>query len=731
MGDTGPNGPCSGCTITLATSTRLRSSLNSDDDVDERFLELWNLVFMQYGTDENGVTTPLPAPSIDTGISLERLARIVQGGANNYATDLFMPAMDRVQELLNDDDAIREANTVGYRVIADHGRAATFLIGDGVIPGNSGAPYVLRMIIRRAARFGRKIGFTQPFLADIAQVYIDHMGGAYPEIRQRADFIKRTLSQEEVRFAQTLDRAQQEFDKIAAELRASDETVIPGKLAFRLHDTNGLPLEITRDLAKEIGFTVDEAGFAAAREAHAIASGKGAFGQYDISEQLYGAALDALIENGTLGPDGVTYDPYQGARLTAPIVGLFQNGQIVDSAETGTVVEVVTTATPFYVEAGGEVSDTGTIRTESGSVAVTGMRRRGGLVLHSGEVVSGSVCAGESAELQVDDPRRHNIRRNHTATHLLHEVLRRHLGTHVTQQGSLVAPDRLRFDFSHGEALRSEELAAIEADINAAVLANYGVSAELMAKDDAIARGAMALFGEKYGEIVRTIQIDDGGAFSFELCGGLHVGSTGEIGAFHFTSESSAAAGIRRVEAVTGPAAQAFVAEQLTTLHQAARKLNTTPAEVSERIDALLNDNRQLQKHIEQLQRSMAKAQFDNLLRSADVIDGVTLLVGKVDNVTADGLREMTDWFRNRAASGVVVLGTVSSDKPLFIAAVTDDVIKRGVRAGDLVREMGKLTGGGGGGRPNLAQAGGRDAAKLASALQQVPELVRTALAKA
>ena len=714
MGDTGPNGPCSELHYYQGDLDNVDISLlNNDDDVDEAFVELWNLVFMQYSTDENGKTTPLPKPSIDTGMGLERLVRILQGVENNYESDVFSGAMDKVQELLGDDEAARAEHLIGYRVIADHGRAATFLIGDGVIPGNTGAPYVLRMIVRRAARFGRKIGFSQPFLADIAQVYIDQMGDAYPDIVRRADFIKKTLTGEEEKFNATINRAQAEFDKIVAELERSGSTVIPGKRAFRLHDTYGLPIEITRDLAKEIGFTIDEAGFEEAKEAHAIASGKGAFGEYDISEQIYSAALEDLIENGTLSEDGVTYEPYGDFSAESTIVGMFKSGSIIESADEGDQVEIITIKTPFYINSGGQISDTGTLTTDTGSADVVDMNKQAGLITHVCIVTNGTLTVGSDATLTVDNVRRQALRRNHTATHILHEELRQRLGTHVTQQGSLVAPDRLRFDFSHDEAVHPEVLAEIEGKINAAILQDYDVSAEEMPKDDAIALGAMALFGEKYGDIVRTVQIGDKGSYSLELCGGLHVGHTSEIGSFHFVSEGSAAAGVRRVEAVTGEDAQEFVASRISTLQQVARKLNSSTNDVIEKVDALVADNRQLQKEIEQLRRGIAKAQFEQLFSSKHTIKDTALMVGHVDNVTTDGLREMTDWFRNRVDSGAIVLATVNNDKPIFIAAVTDDLIKRGLKAGDLVREMGKHTGGGGGGRPNLAQAGGRDVAKL------------------
>ena len=728
MGETGPNGPCSEVHYYRGDLDNVDESLlNNDDDVHELFLEVWNLVFMQFDTDAEGKTTPLPSPSIDTGMGLERLVRIIQQTDSNYDTDLFQPALDRVQELLGHSDAEREAHYVGYRVIADHGRAATFLIGDGVRPGATGAGYVLRMIIRRAARFGRNIGFTEPFLIEVANAYIDHMGDVYPELRQRRELIVRTLRQEEERFARTLDAAVAQLDEILARLQQQGATEIDGDTAFNLYATHGLPLEITRDMAQEQGFTVDEKGFKAARAAHTLASGVGAFGEYEAGRNPYADFLHQLMESGQL-EEGVEYDPYSGATLQADIVGLLQQGQPIAQLKVGETAELVTAATCFYVEAGGEVSDTGEIRTENGRFRVTDTRRPvPGLIIHIGELVEGAIVVGETAVLRVDDRRRVDIRRNHTATHILHEELRRHLGSHVTQAGSLVAPDRLRFDFTHDQAVDRPTLAAIEANINQAIQHNLGVKAEYMGQKEAIAAGAMALFGEKYGDIVRTIQIgngQNGRAYSFELCGGLHVEQTGDIGLFRFVSEGAVAAGTRRVEAVTGRAARDLMAQRLDTLERVAQLLNAPVAEVESRLESLLADHRTLQKQLEKLQRQSARSQFESLLAQMQTVNGVPLLTAQVDVADVDALREMTDWFRDKVASGTAVLASVINGKPLIIATVTDDLIKRGLKAGDLVREVAKIVGGGGGGRPNLAQAGGKDASKLPEALAAVPQLI-------
>lgn len=731
MGEVGPCGPCSELFYYVGDmDTMDPTQLNADDD--ELFLEYWNLVFMQFNREKDGTLTPLAKPSVDTGMGMERITRIMQQAKSNYETDLFTEAMDRVQELLRDSNEERAEKEVGYRVIADHGRAATFLIGDGVRPGSSGAGYVLRMIIRRAARFGRKIGFERPFLGDVAKAYIEHMGDTYPELRQQQDNILYTLQQEEKRFARTLDAALLRLDEVVADLSAEGETTIPGDTAFDLYATYGLPLEITRDVVQEQGFTVDEPGYNAARAAHAIASGSGAFQAYATDAGVHGRLLQKLRDDNILEA-GVEYDPYTGAEMTSELVGLIRDGDIVDSVQVGEQAELVTTETLFYVEAGGEVSDTGWIRTLDGTAVfrVDDTRKPvAGLVTHIGQMEQGSLSVGQLVQLQVDNVRRSDIRRNHTATHVLHRELRQHLGTHVAQAGSLVAPDRLRFDFSNDTAVDPDTLTAIETAINDAILANRPVAISYMGQKEAIKAGAMALFGEKYGDIVRTVQIagSDDDPYSFELCGGLHVGETGDIGLFRFLSEGAVSAGVRRVEAVTGRAAHALITERLNTLDRLAGRLNTPIGELETRLEALLSENRTLQKQLDQAQRQLATSQFDDVLAQIQTVAGANVLAARVDGVELDGLRELADRFRDKVGSGTAVLATVKDGKPIIIATVTKDLIERGLKAGDIVRDVAKVVGGGGGGRPDMAQAGGRDASKLPDALALVPQLVERVL---
>lgn len=701
----------------------------------DRWLELWNLVFMQFEQDASGRRTPLPAPGVDTGLGFERLVSVLQEKDANYETDVFMPIIRRTQELAGHTDAQRDAAIVPYRVIADHARAAAFLIADGVTPGNTGRNYVCRMVLRRAARFGRKLGFTRPFMADVAEAVIETMGGHYTELVEKREAIRRAITQEEERFGRTLDRGLAELDGMLDQLAAEGQRELAGSLAFFLYSTLGLPLELTRDVAGERGFTVDEAGYYAEMERHALASGGGkAMGEIERAD-FYNEVLASLKADGLLGEGGVIHNPYGPLAVEGRALALLRDGQRVESAITGERVAVVLPETPFYVEAGGQVSDTGTItRAGDGAyweIAVEDVQRPiGGLIIHIGEVVEGTPQAGDPVCASVDVERRWDIMRNHTATHLLHSRLRAVLGPHVQQAGSLVAPDRLRFDFSHGEALKPEQLSEIAWQVNQAILANLPVTPVVKPLEKARAEGAMALFGEKYSEQVRTITVGDPkDRFSYELCGGTHVSRTAEIGPFIILSEESVAAGVRRIEAVTGRGALALMRERFELLQQAAALLGATPADFNRRLRTLREDLQSAQKEMERLRRQLARAQFERLLtEKVQHVDGVQVLSAHVDVATLDLLREMADWFRDKVDAGVMVLGIVSEGKPQLLAAVTDPVVKRGVKAGDLVKQVAQIVGGSGGGRPQLATAGGRDPARLGEALAKVPGLVHDAL---
>jgi len=702
----------------------------------KRFVELWNLVFIQYNRTSPTDLTLLPRKHVDTGMGLDRVVSILQGVDSNYKTDLFSPILDAIQRLAGQTDAQREANFTPYRVIADHARAAAFLIGDGVIPGNNGRNYVCRMVIRRAARFGGKLGFTQPFLAGVAEAVIDNYGAAYPELTKFRTTILQTLTQEEERFQRTVDVGVANLNDLLDLLTKQNVKTVSGGDAFNLYATFGLPLEITRDIARERGFSVDEPGFVRAREAHAEASRSEIATIEGDMAGSYRQVLHDLQAASKLGPDGVEYDPYNEMELEEPVLALIQDGQRVSGVKAGEKVEVVVGQSCFYIEGGGQVADTGFIAHYApGSdeplweIEIReAIRPAAGLIVHRGTVTSGAPREGDLAWVSVDIERRWDVMRNHTATHLLQAELREVLGDHVRQAGSHVTPDRLRFDFTHQGMLTQEQLDQVTRLVNEAILANYPVEAEHMAREAAVAGGAMALFGEKYGAVVRTIRIGEPEPFSFELCGGTHVLETADVGPFIITTEEAAAAGIRRIEAVTGRAAHELIQKRLGALGNVSTYLKARPEEVDRKVLMFMDELQSAQKEIVRLRRELAQVELDNLLTKIENIGGVPVLAGAVKNVDADTLREMTDWFRAQVPSGVVALGSVFDNRPNFVVAVTDDLVKRGLDAAKIVKAVAKVVGGGGGGKPSLAQAGGKDPSRVNEALAQVKSLVQASL---
>ncbi|HRE49221.1 MAG TPA: alanine--tRNA ligase [Aggregatilineales bacterium] len=718
MGETGPCGPCSEIFWDWEPHKPTDHDTIAREHVEDsgRLIEIWNLVFMQYNQKADGSREPLPKPSVDTGMGLERITNVMQNTGTNYETDLFAPIVARIQALNGASDGQRKADSIPYHVIADHIRAAAFLIADGVLPGPKDRGSVCRMVIRRAARYGRKIGFTAPFLAEVAETVIEIMGGHYKELHEKREAIRKAITQEEVRFSRTLEAGLAKLDEMLEKLPTGG--TLSGADAFFLKGSLGLPFEVTRDIAKEKGYALDEAAFLAEETKHSLASGGGqAMGAFDET-QVYSTLLRGLQELGALGADGVTYDPYGDLERNVHILAILREGQPVESAAVGDRVEVVLGKTPFYVEAGGQVSDTGVIRGEGWAIDVEDMKRPvGGMIIHYGEVVEGQPRIGVSGVARVDAARRMDIMRNHTATHLLHAQLRAVLGAHVQQKGSLVAPERLRFDFSHDAPITPEQMATITAAINEAIMANLPVV--VAEKDLATARdeGAMALFGEKYGERVRTVTIQkNGGRYSYELCGGTHLPATAVIGTFVIAAEGGVAQGVRRIEALTGHAAQGYISRQLGTLRGIAAALNTAPDQVGERLTALQQEIAGARAENLKLQRALARAAFEALRSKTERLNGVNVLVAQVEATPPEMLREMTDWFRDALKSGVVVLGTVNEGKPSLVAAVTGDLAKR-VGAGDVIKKIAPIVGGGGGGKPTMAQAGGKDAAKLSEAL--------------
>ena len=739
MAEIGPCGPCSEIHIDRGISyCDLQHVPDHVCDVNgdcKRFLELWNLVFIQYNRTGPRSLEPLPARHVDTGMGLERIVAVLQDVDSNYRTDLLQPLMLVVQDLTGHSDEQREANLTPYRVLADHSRAATFLIADGVVPGNTGRNYVCRMIIRRAARFGSKIGLNEPFLAKVADKVIEIYGDFYPELVRHRSAVLNNLTREEERFQRTVESGLAKLEGTLDRIQSSGEFTLPGTTAFDLYATYGLPLEITRDVAQEHGLQVDEPGFRQAMEEHRLASGAGeAFGELGGEDvDIFRGLLADLQQQGKLSADGVAYDPYHVLSVDGEVLALVSGGGPVEQVHVGDKVEVILPETCFYIESGGQVSDSGVIVSRgepAWEIEVTEMRRpAAGIITHIGQVVSGAPRVGDQASARVDTARRRDTMRNHTATHLLHAGLRRVLGDHARQAGSMVAPDRLRFDFSHSQAMTQEEIERVEEYVNQAIQGNFPLHIQQRSLQEAISGGATALFGEKYGEVVRNITIGDPAPFSNELCGGTHVEETGDIGLMLVTSEGSAAANVRRIEAVTGRGAYEMVKNRLRVLHQSAALLSATPTQVVEKTETLLDDLSALRKENAALRQSLVSASFEQVLAQPRSIAGTQVIAAELKEADADTLRQMVDRFRQTyPQKGVVVLATVRDERPLVIAALTDDLVKSGLSAIDLVRQVSQPLGGGGGGRANLAQAGGKDASRLDEALQSVYTWVESRL---
>jgi len=688
-----------------------------------RFIEIWNLVFIQYDLQPDGSLKELPAKHVDTGMGFERIVTLLQGVGTNYDTDLFAPILDRVQAMLYHTDGERQAELVGYRILADHARALAFLIGDGVLPGNEGRNYVVRLILRRAARHGKLLGFDGPFLAPLAELVIEIMGDYFVELKQRRAFILDTITQEEWRFQETLDVGLSLLDGLMADLEQAGQTVLPGREAFRLYDTYGFPLDLTRDIAHEQGFAVDEEGFQEAL-AEQRARSRAAREVMLADSLTLTEAVRVGVQTNFLG--------YDTSQTTAKVLGLTVADQAVEQAAKGQQVVVVLDKTPFYAEAGGQVGDTGVLVGEHGRIKITDTQTPAGpdLIVHYGYVAEGEVAVGELVQAAVDVDRRHDIARNHTATHLLHHALRSVLGQHVQQAGSLVAPDRLRFDFTHPQPLAPEELRQVESQVNEFIMANHPVRTVRSGYREAVESGVIALFDEKYGDEVRVVSIGEEQPFSRELCGGLHCHATGEIGLFLITAESSIGAGLRRIEAVTGRAAVALVRQRWESLQEAAERLACGPDEVLARIEVLQRELWDRERELGRMRRQQAQAEYASLREKKEQVENVQLVRGVVTAPDRETLREMTDWFRQDFISGsAAVLAADIDGQPALVAAVTDDLVSQGLRADWLLRDVAKVMGGGGGGRATLAEGGGGDPARLQEAIAQVPTLIAKKLA--
>ena len=709
MGDTGPCGPCSEIFYDHGPEYGPGGGPETESD---RYIEIWNLVFMQFDRSADGTMTPLPRPSIDTGMGLERIAAVMQGVYSNYDTDCFLALTDKAAQLSGKKLGADPEDDVAMRVIADHARATGFLIADGVMPSNEERGYVLRRVMRRAIRYGVKIGLQQPFLWKVVDTLVEEMGDNYSELQQRSDFIREVVRGEEERFRETLDKGLALLERAFEDLGAGGQ--LSGKVAFKLHDTYGFPLDLTRLIAEERKYTVDEDGYESAMEAQR-AAGRAAWkgsGDESVSDAYHVIAAET---------GSTEFLGYASHHSTAKVQALIANGARVSSIAAGEKGVAVFDRTPFYGEAGGQIGDTGTLRGDNTQAQITDTQKPvDGVYAHHVSVESGSLRVGEPVELQVDAERRDRIRLNHTATHLLHAALRNTLGDHVLQKGSMVSPDRLRFDFSHHKAVTREELNQVERAVYAEVLKNSAVDTIECSMDEAVEQGAMALFGEKYGDNVRVVSVD---GYSTELCGGTHATRTGDIGLFRITSESSVAAGVRRIEAETGFGASDSLAIRDNSIAEAAGLLKTKPEELHTAIQRLLDDRKRLSAELESIKKEAARLKSGDLLSQFREIDGINVLSAELE-CDPKTLRDEADRLRDKVGSGVVVLGSRQGGSVKLVVTVSKDLAGKSVHAGNLIREIAGMVGGGGGGRPDMAQAGGKNPDALPVALEAVYQLV-------
>jgi alanyl-tRNA synthetase len=678
----------------------------------DRFLEIWNLVFMQFNRDASGALTPLPKPSIDTGLGLERMASIIQDVNTNFETDLIYPIIQRAEALAERPYGQSESDDVAMKVIADHSRAAAFLIGDGVLPSNEGRGYVLRRIMRRAIRYGRNIGLTRPFLHETARVVFDVMAPAYPDLKAASAFITNVIENEEVRFSETLDNGLRVLNDTLDEIRATGATQVPGDLIFKLYDTFGFPVDIVRDVVRDEGLTLDTDGFDTCMDRQRKQS---------RSKISFTGVSDAYRQLSASGekPEFVGYGVLA---CEARVVLVVRDNQGVEAADAGQPVEVVTTATPFYGESGGQVGDHGTITAPGMELTVTDtVKDPTGIIIHKGLVKTGRLENGQTVMLTVDADHRDAVALNHTATHILHAALRHELGDHVKQAGSMVASDRLRFDFTHFSQIDPDALDRIEAFVNQRIRQNVPVAVEEMDMDKAMESGATALFEEKYGDRVRVVNLD---TFSRELCGGTHTSRTGNIGLFKLVSESSVASGVRRIEALTGTAALGHVQATSRILQQLSHLVKDKPDSVVDRVTSMMTSLKSLEKEAERLKTKMAEIQADGSGEESIEINGVNAIIRQVTVDKPSAMRELADRFKDRIGSGIVVLGCETDGKALLIVVVTKDLNDR-FHAGKMIKPIANLVGGGGGGRPDMAQAGGNQPWNLAQALEKARELIQ------
>ncbi|MBI5298772.1 MAG: alanine--tRNA ligase [Deltaproteobacteria bacterium] len=697
MGDTGPCGPCSEILWDFGSGKITKKDLESD-----RFMEIWNLVFMQFNRGADGVMTPLPKPSVDTGMGLERLACVLQGKKNNWETDLFTPIIESIERVTKQKHDASQENAVAMRVIADHVRAASFLIADGLLPSNEGRDYVLRRILRRAIRYGRKLGMHKPFFAAVAETVMKEMGSAYPELLQHKEIVVKVLTNEEERFLETLDRGLNILEEEFKQLQKAKQSIVPGEIVFKLYDTYGFPKDLTELIAREKKIDLDEKGFEEAMQkqrerARKAWKGSGSF------------KVEPVYQTLRLGGLKTEFVGYEKESDIGEILGLLKEGKKIEYAKKGERIQLIVNRTPFYAEGGGQVGDTGIGLTEDIELEILDTQKPfPDLFVHDVKVVEGEISVKDRVNLEIDRERRQKIRCNHTATHLLHAALRQILGGHVKQAGSYLDDQYLRFDFSHFEAITDKQLADIEDLVNKVISKNIPVKVEVLPYKEAIAKGALAFFGEKYGDVVRLIQIPD---FSIELCGGTHTASTGEIGLIKIVKERSVANGVRRIEAVSGFAAQEFVRGREFLLKEENQRGIET--------------EKQRQKEKEEKSKRMQAAlkNADDLLKKIKEIHGVKVLAVQVLVADAGELREVADAYKQKMGSGIVALGADTGGKVALIIMITPDLTKK-YSAGNLMKQLAPLVGGTGGGRPDMAQGGGPEIANLPKVFKRLEELL-------
>ncbi|MDD5127150.1 MAG: alanine--tRNA ligase [Dehalococcoidales bacterium] len=713
-GKTGPCGPCSEIHYDFGKEYSCGKATCGPNCGCGRFSEIWNLVFTQYNQDESGKRTPLPKPNIDTGMGLERVTAAARGRPLVYETDLFAPLIECVAKLAEKPYGADAETDIAMRVVAEHGRSISFLIADGVLPSNDGRGYVLRRLLRRADLYGRRLGENKTFLIEVARTAIKRMGKVYAELAQRQDFILKVIELEEDRFRETLNTGLALIDNVLAEKATQKSKTVSGKDAFKLYDTYGFPVELTREIVAKSGFTVDMAGFEKEMEQ-----------QRERARATHKFTGKGMVKTGEeLEVAQTAFTGYDCFKQKAIVLKLVVDGKAEERLDEGQGAGLVLDTTPFYGEMGGQVGDTGEIVGASGRFTVTGtVRIAPDVIVHHGKVAEGYLAAGDTVTAEVNRERRLDIARNHTATHLLHYALRQVVGEHAEQRGSLVAPDRLRFDFSHLTALTPEEISKVQRIVNAKVRENLPVRALESSYKKAIAEGVTALFDEKYGDVVRVLKIGEP-AVSAELCGGTHINATGEIGYFHILSESSIGSGLRRIEAVTGRGAEEFVNQRLSSLDNIARSLGTLSDNIQDKLTEMVDELDKERKQALALERELSKKEAETLLGKVEVVKDINLLVARVSSSNQQVIREMADFLRDRMGSGIIVLGAVQEARPMFLAMVTADLVAKGYNAGEIVRQVAKVAGGGGGGKPGLGQAGGKYVEKLDEALRLVKSLI-------